>query len=191
MERLLKLGQVDCARVNVLRVDWKLSDRVPLDFAHFPGLFDLLHRRVPVALGFLFCLFRSCGGSVLHSFARACVGGGDEFNYLSGARSHASVYREMLAIRKNEFGEFDIDLVRWGEFGVQGAESTFAVGGRFDIGDLACGGVSPRPDELVERVPGFDDVATDRLTNLANPNFLIERNLNGRALRNDERNSLK
>src|SRR5271155_663447 len=97
----------------------------------------------------------------------------------------------MLPIRKNEFGEFDIDLVCWGEFGVQGTESTFADGDLFDLGDPACDGGADWHDELVERIHGFDDVATDRLTNLANPDFVIERNLNGHTLRNDQRNCLR
>src|SRR5580704_11442207 len=97
----------------------------------------------------------------------------------------------MLSIRKNEFREFDVDFVRRSEFGVQGAESTFAVGDAFYLRDLARDGCAHRHDELVERVHGFDDVATDRLTHLSDPHFLIERNLNSHALRNDKRNSLK
>src|SRR5580658_140064 len=97
----------------------------------------------------------------------------------------------MLPIRKNEFGEFDIDFVCWSEVGVESAESTFAVGDAFYLRDLARGGCAHRHDELVERVHGFDDVATDRLAYLSDPHFLIERNLNSHALRNDKRNCLK
>jgi len=109
---------------------------------------------------------------------------------LSGARSYGGVDGDMAAVGEEEIMEFDLDLARRSEIGIQCVQSASPVRDTFELSDLASNLGSRRDNEFVKSIDRFGDTAVNGLTDILDFEFFVENNLDGGAFGDGERDGL-
>jgi hypothetical protein len=179
----LNLCEIDGAGVDVLRMDRKLRDQETLETVKAPGLCDQIHRGGPFALGLLFGFAGFLGGFVVRGILSPVLGRGEEAHHFAGTGSDNCFDGNHSSVRQRNRVKRDFDGPGRREVSIQSGFDPCDAIDCANSRDLSIHLGAGGDDLLVENENRLNHAADDRLADLLNSDFTLERDLERSVLR--------